>query len=99
MALSWEDLKKLLMEEYFLDDVVHKLEEEFWNHAMIGADVDKFDLEGHTFTTDLIPFGHATEMQELPNHLKDVQDKGFIRPSSSPWGAPVLFVKKKDGSF
>nr|GEV58193.1 putative reverse transcriptase domain-containing protein [Tanacetum cinerariifolium] len=39
------------------------------------------------------------EMQELANQLKELQDKGFIRPSSSPWGAPVLFVKKKDGSF
>ncbi|GJS41753.1 putative reverse transcriptase domain-containing protein [Tanacetum coccineum] len=41
----------------------------------------------------------ATKMQELSNQLKELQDKGFIRPSSSPWGAPVLFVKKKDGSF
>nr|GEW62814.1 putative reverse transcriptase domain-containing protein [Tanacetum cinerariifolium] len=40
-----------------------------------------------------------TEMQELANQLKELQDKGFIRPSSLPWGAPVLFVKKKDGSF
>ncbi|GKB65074.1 putative reverse transcriptase domain-containing protein, partial [Tanacetum coccineum] len=40
-----------------------------------------------------------TEMQELSNQLKDLQEKGFIRPSSSPWGAPVLFVKKKDGLF
>nr|GFA41018.1 putative reverse transcriptase domain-containing protein [Tanacetum cinerariifolium] len=40
-----------------------------------------------------------TEMQELANQLKELQDKGFIQPSSSPWGAPVLFVKKKDGSF
>nr|GEX26736.1 putative reverse transcriptase domain-containing protein [Tanacetum cinerariifolium] len=39
------------------------------------------------------------EMQELSNQLKELQEKGFIRPSSSPWGAPVLFVKKKDGSF
>ncbi|GKB89351.1 retrovirus-related pol polyprotein from transposon TNT 1-94 [Tanacetum coccineum] len=40
-----------------------------------------------------------TEMHELSNQLKELLEKGFIRPSSSPWGAPVLFVKKKDGSF
>ncbi|GJS76651.1 putative reverse transcriptase domain-containing protein [Tanacetum coccineum] len=39
------------------------------------------------------------EMKELSDQLKELSDKGFIRPSSSPWGAPVLFVKKKDGSF
>ncbi|GKD58588.1 putative reverse transcriptase domain-containing protein, partial [Tanacetum coccineum] len=37
--------------------------------------------------------------QELSEQLQELSDKGFIRPSSSPWGAPVLFVKKKDGSF
>ncbi|GJV17193.1 putative reverse transcriptase domain-containing protein [Tanacetum coccineum] len=36
-------------------------------------------------------------MQELSNQLQELQDKGFIRPSHSPWGAPVLFVKKRDG--
>nr|GEW00603.1 putative reverse transcriptase domain-containing protein [Tanacetum cinerariifolium] len=40
-----------------------------------------------------------SEMKELTNQLQELYDKGFIRPSSSPWGAPVLFVKKKDGSF
>ncbi|KAJ0546937.1 putative nucleotidyltransferase, Ribonuclease H [Helianthus annuus] len=39
------------------------------------------------------------EMQELSKQLQELSDKGFIRPSFSPWGAPVLFVKKKDGSF
>ncbi|GJS80324.1 putative reverse transcriptase domain-containing protein [Tanacetum coccineum] len=43
----------------------------------------------------LAPF----ELGELSGQLKELQDKGFIRPSSSPWGASVLFVKKKDGSF
>ncbi|GJR20873.1 putative nucleotidyltransferase, ribonuclease H [Tanacetum coccineum] len=43
----------------------------------------------------LAPF----EMEELFGQIKELQDKGFIRPSSSPWGAPVLFVKKNDGSF
>ena len=38
-------------------------------------------------------------MLELSNQLQGLLDKGFIRPSFSPWGAPVLFVKKKDGSF
>nr|GEZ30333.1 putative reverse transcriptase domain-containing protein [Tanacetum cinerariifolium] len=38
-------------------------------------------------------------MKDLSEQLKELSDKGFIRHSSSPWGAPVLFVKKKDGSF
>ncbi|GJV30042.1 putative reverse transcriptase domain-containing protein, partial [Tanacetum coccineum] len=40
-----------------------------------------------------------SEMKELSDQLKELFNKGFIRPSSSPWGAPVLFVKKKDESF
>nr|GEX53164.1 retrotransposon protein, putative, Ty3-gypsy subclass [Tanacetum cinerariifolium] len=43
----------------------------------------------------LVPF----KMKELSEQLKELSDKGLIRPSSSPWGAPVLFVKKKDGLF
>ncbi|GJY29602.1 putative reverse transcriptase domain-containing protein [Tanacetum coccineum] len=43
----------------------------------------------------LAPF----EMKEFLDQLQELFDKGFIRPSSLPWGAPVLFVKKKDGSF
>ena len=39
------------------------------------------------------------ELKELKEQLKDLLDKGFIRPSVSPWGAPVLFVRKKDGSL
>ena len=37
------------------------------------------------------------ELKELKTQLQDLVDIGFIRPSVSPWGAPVLFVKKKDG--
>ncbi|KAD5961819.1 hypothetical protein E3N88_13292 [Mikania micrantha] len=40
-----------------------------------------------------------SEMQELSTQLQELLDKGFIRPSFSPWGAPVLFVKKKDETF
>ena len=40
-----------------------------------------------------------TELKELKRQLQELLDKGFIRPSVSPWGAPVLFVKKKDGTL
>ena len=36
-----------------------------------------------------------TELKELKGQLQEILDKGFIRPSVSPWGGPVLFVKKK----
>ncbi|GKE99790.1 putative reverse transcriptase domain-containing protein, partial [Tanacetum coccineum] len=39
------------------------------------------------------------KLQELSTQLQELSDKGLIRPCSSPWGDPVLFVKKKDGSF
>ena len=39
------------------------------------------------------------ELRELQKQIDELKDKGFIRPSISPWGAPVLFVKKKDGSM
>jgi hypothetical protein len=37
------------------------------------------------------------ELKELKKHLTELQEAGYIRPSSSPWGAPILFVQKKDG--
>nr|GFC63457.1 hypothetical protein [Tanacetum cinerariifolium] len=54
------------------------------------------------FQIDLVPGVvrlAPSKMKELAEQLQELSDKGFIRPSSSPWGAPILFVKKKDGSF
>ena len=61
------------------------------------------------FTIDLIPRIEPisippyrmspAELRELKAQLEELLSKGFIRPSISPWGAPVLFVKKKDGSL
>ena len=39
------------------------------------------------------------ELKELKQQLQELLDKKFIRPSYTPWGAPVLFVKKNDGSM
>ncbi|KAG7593905.1 hypothetical protein ISN45_Aa01g026930 [Arabidopsis thaliana x Arabidopsis arenosa] len=63
---------------------------------------DPFTIELEPGTTPIskAPYRMApAEMAELKKQLEELLDKGFIRPSSSPWGAPVLFVKKKDGSF
>ena len=46
------------------------------------------------------PYRKATdEVKELKEQLRELQEKGYIRPSSSPWGSPVLFIRKKDGSL
>ncbi|GJX18898.1 putative reverse transcriptase domain-containing protein [Tanacetum coccineum] len=53
-----------------------------------------------TTPIDRAPYRLApSEMLELSNQLQELTDRCFIRPSTSPWGAPVLFVKKKDESF
>ncbi|GKD28872.1 putative reverse transcriptase domain-containing protein [Tanacetum coccineum] len=60
----------------------------------------QIDLIPGTTPVARVPYRLApSEMQELSNQLQDLSDRGFIRPSTLPWGAPVLFVKKKDGSF
>nr|GEZ50283.1 hypothetical protein [Tanacetum cinerariifolium] len=60
----------------------------------------QIDLVPGATTVAQAPYRLApAEMQELSTQLQELFDKGFIRPSSSPWGAPVLFVKKKNGSF
>ena len=39
------------------------------------------------------------DLEEIKQHIKELLEKGYIRPSSSPWGAPVLLVEKKDGTL
>ncbi|KAL0534799.1 hypothetical protein IC582_029093 [Cucumis melo] len=56
------------------------------------------ELEPGTVPISRAPYRMApAELKELKVQLQELLDKGFIRPSVSPWGAPVLFVKKKDG--
>ena len=58
------------------------------------------DLEPGTRPISIPPYRMApAELRELKAQLQELLSKGFIRPSASPWGAPVLLVKKKDRSF
>ena len=58
------------------------------------------DLVPGTEPISMAPYRMApAELRELKEQLQDLLDKKFIRPSVSPWGAPMLFVKKKDGSL
>ena len=58
-----------------------------------------FCIELHPGTSPISMTSHRMvpiELQELRVQIQELLDKGFIRPSTLPWGAPVLFVKKKD---
>nr|GEY48079.1 reverse transcriptase domain-containing protein [Tanacetum cinerariifolium] len=60
----------------------------------------QIDLIPGTTSVARAPYRLApSEMRELSDQLQELADRGFIRPSTSPWGAPILFVKKKDESF
>ncbi|CAA7054511.1 unnamed protein product [Microthlaspi erraticum] len=64
------------------------------------SDPFTIELELGTSPISKTPYRMApAELAELKKQIEDLLSKGFIRPSVSPWGAPVLFVKKKDGSF
>ncbi|XP_035542779.1 uncharacterized protein LOC118345010 [Juglans regia] len=58
------------------------------------------DLEPGAAPVHKAPYRMApAELKELKTQLQELVDKGFIQPCTSPWGAPVLFVKKKDGTL
>ena len=58
------------------------------------------DLVLGTTPVSMAPYRKsASELGKLKNQLEDLLEKRFIRPSVSPWGAPMLLLKKKDGSM
>jgi hypothetical protein len=67
----------------------------------LKRDLDfSIDLVPGAVPTSRVPYRMSTpELVELKMQLKEMLDKGYIRPSVSPWGAPTLFVKKKDGTL
>src|SRR5215813_13763652 len=77
----------------------------FFPEDLPGLPIDR-EIE---FCIDLVPGTQLisipsyrmapVKLRELKVQLQDLLDKGFVRPSASPWGASVLFVKKKDGAL
>lgn len=66
-----------------------------------SSEIDfQIELNPGTALISKAPYRLASaELKELKEQLQEFLEKGLIRPSVSPWGAPVLFVKKKDGSL
>ena len=74
--------------------------DQLWGMPPVREVEFAIDLVPGTAPISVAPYRFApAELVELKRQLKELEDQGFIRPSVSPWGAPALFVKKKDGSL
>ncbi|GKE12239.1 putative reverse transcriptase domain-containing protein [Tanacetum coccineum] len=82
----------------FLAHVTTKETEDKSSTDSTSGILNRFDASCCTCSTSTYRLA-PSEMKELSEQLQELSDIGFITPSSSPWGAPDLFVKKKDGSF
>ena len=93
-----------MRQDMSLPRVVYEYEDVF-SEELLGLppprDVD-FRIELHPGTSPISMTPHRMaliELQELKVQIQELLGKGFIRPSTSPWSAPVLFTKKKDKTF
>ena len=98
VSLNLEDEGR---QDLSLPRVVCEYEDVFLDELLglpLHRDVD-FVIELHPSTLPISMTLHrraSVELQELKVQLQGLLDKGFIRPSTSPWGTPILFAKKKD---
>ena len=85
--------------------VVCEFPDIFFLEELLGLPLEReiefcIDVVPGTDPISMPPYRMApAELKELNEPLKKFLEQDFIRPSTSPWGAPVLFVKKKDGSL
>ena len=100
--LAGPTLEDEVRQDLSLPRVVYEYENVFFFYELLGLppyrDVD-FKIELHPGMTPISMTPHRmapAELQELKVQLQDLLDRGLIRPSTSPWGTPVLFAKKKD---
>ena len=94
-----------MIHEYVKDVKVVKKFEDVFLEDLFYLSLDReiefsIDLLSRSSPVSITPYRMApVELAELNKQLTELLEKGFIRPSVSPWGAPVLFVRKKDGSM
>ncbi|GKA86647.1 putative reverse transcriptase domain-containing protein [Tanacetum coccineum] len=84
IAQPWEDFKKLLMKEYCPDDEIQKLELEFWNHKMVGSDIDGYTARFHELAR-LVPHMVNPKSQRVNCYIQELAPE--IKPhvtSSEP---------------
>ncbi|GJX07837.1 putative reverse transcriptase domain-containing protein [Tanacetum coccineum] len=84
IAQPWEDFKKLLMEEYCPDDEIQNLETKFWNHKMVGSDIDGYTARFHELAR-LVPHMVTLENQRVNRYIRGLAPE--IKPyvtSSKP---------------
>ena len=73
-------------------------QKKFWDYLRKGYHDFSIELVQGVAPSSKAPYRmNILELIELKSQLKELIDKKYIRPSVSPWGAPVIFVKKKDG--
>jgi hypothetical protein len=99
-------LAAFLVDEKFVGDNIRAVRDspDVFPEELLGMPSDRevefvMDLLPRTAPISKRPYRMSVEeLKELKKQLTELQEAGYIRPSSSPWGAPILFVQKKDGS-
>ncbi|GJY51874.1 putative reverse transcriptase domain-containing protein [Tanacetum coccineum] len=96
-TLSWNDFRDIFFLQYFPYSEKEKCEREYKSIRQLPEETSTDFMK--RFLRLAAPYKMApVELKEINDQLQELLERGFIRPSVSPWGAPVLFVKKKDGS-